>query len=98
MTYEQSVKFFYDLEKIGWKLDRENARIPPPSGRTTKPIYLRPHRRHDGKGSVTAMLESIVRAAGLRTGMYTSPHLIDLRERICVDREMIGGEALVSLV
>jgi dihydrofolate synthase/folylpolyglutamate synthase len=36
----------------------------------------------NGKGSVAAMLESILRAAGLRTGLYTSPHLVEIRERI----------------
>lgn len=36
----------------------------------------------NGKGSVAAMLESILRAAGLRTGIYTSPHLVDFTERI----------------
>jgi dihydrofolate synthase/folylpolyglutamate synthase len=38
----------------------------------------------NGKGSVAAMLESVLRAAGLRTGLYTSPHLIEIRERIQV--------------
>ncbi len=43
----------------------------------------------NGKGSVCAMAEAILRAAGLRTGLYTSPHLLDLRERI-----RIGGAAI----
>src|SRR5258706_788107 len=38
-----------------------------------------------GKGSVAAALESVMRASGYRTGLYTSPHLIDLRERIKID-------------
>ncbi len=45
----------------------------------------------NGKGSVAAMLEAIFRAAGWRTGLYTSPHLIRLGERIQVDREPISG-------
>ena len=44
----------------------------------------------NGKGSVCAMLDSICRAAGLKTGLFTSPHLITFRERIRVDGEMIG--------
>jgi len=47
----------------------------------------------NGKGSVCAMMDSIFRAAGLRSGLYTSPHLCDLRERIRVDGEMISREA-----
>src|SRR5258708_37052050 len=36
----------------------------------------------NGKGSVSAMLDSVARAAGLRTGLYTSPHLVRFNERI----------------
>lgn len=38
-----------------------------------------------GKGSTCAMVESMLRASGYRTGLYTSPHLIDVRERIRID-------------
>ncbi len=44
----------------------------------------------NGKGSVCAMLDSICRAAGLKTGLFTSPHLVTFRERVRVDGEMIG--------
>ncbi len=44
----------------------------------------------NGKGSVCAMLDSICRAAGMKTGLFTSPHLVTFRERIRVDGEMIG--------
>lgn len=43
----------------------------------------------NGKGSVSAMLESILRAAGRRTGLYTSPHLVKLGERVQVDRHLL---------
>lgn len=45
-----------------------------------------------GKGSTAAMLESILRAGGLRTGLYTSPHLHSYRERIRVNGEMISED------
>ena len=51
----------------------------------------------NGKGSVCAMLESILRSAGYRTGMFTSPHLQDFCERIRVDGDMISGEKLAAL-
>ncbi|MBI4397108.1 MAG: bifunctional folylpolyglutamate synthase/dihydrofolate synthase [Elusimicrobia bacterium] len=41
----------------------------------------------NGKGSVCAMVESILRSGGYRTGLFTSPHLVDVRERIRVNRE-----------
>lgn len=43
----------------------------------------------NGKGSVCAFLSSILQAAGYRTGRYTSPHLVDWRERICIDGNWI---------
>lgn len=51
-----------------------------------------------GKGSTTAMVDSILRAAGYKVGMYTSPHLHTFRERIRVQGEPIAEEALVALV
>jgi dihydrofolate synthase / folylpolyglutamate synthase len=46
----------------------------------------------NGKGSTAAMLESILRAAGLRTGLYTSPHLERINERIRIDGENISDQ------
>ena len=51
-----------------------------------------------GKGSTAAMIESILRAAGRRTGLYTSPHLHTFRERIRVCGEPISREAFAALV
>jgi dihydrofolate synthase/folylpolyglutamate synthase len=51
-----------------------------------------------GKGSVAALCESALRAAGYRVGLYTSPHLQDFRERIQVDRELIPETDFVALV
>jgi len=52
----------------------------------------------NGKGSTCAMLENIYRAAGLRTGLFTSPHLVSFRERIQVNRQLIPESDLVRLV
>ena len=52
----------------------------------------------NGKGSVSAMLESVLRASGLRTGLYTSPHLIRFNERIRVGGEMIPDADLIRLL
>jgi dihydrofolate synthase / folylpolyglutamate synthase len=50
----------------------------------------------NGKGSTAAMLESILRAAGLRTGLYTSPHLERINERIRINGEDISDEDFAS--
>ena len=51
----------------------------------------------DGKGSTSAMISSILRCSGVRTGLYTSPHIIDFNERISVDGENISDEDLSRL-
>jgi dihydrofolate synthase/folylpolyglutamate synthase len=65
-----------------------------------------PHERYPclliagtkGKGSTAAFLEAILRSAGLRTGLYTSPHLHTWRERIQVDRQLITKAEMVAWV
>ncbi|HVU19019.1 MAG TPA: folylpolyglutamate synthase/dihydrofolate synthase family protein [Candidatus Didemnitutus sp.] len=51
----------------------------------------------NGKGSVAAMLESIFRHAGHRTGLYTSPHLVKLGERVQVNRRLLREDEIVAL-
>ncbi|MBR5900967.1 bifunctional folylpolyglutamate synthase/dihydrofolate synthase [bacterium] len=51
----------------------------------------------NGKGSTCAFLDSILKEAGLKHGLFTSPHLIDLRERIKIDGEMIGEKRFEEL-
>src|SRR5437773_6073580 len=50
----------------------------------------------NGKGSVAAMLAAMLKAAGRRVGLYTSPHLVSFRERIRVNGEAIGTDAVVD--
>ena len=52
----------------------------------------------NGKGSVAHMLSAILQSAGFKTGLYTSPHLIDFRERIRINSEMIPEESVVGFV
>lgn len=69
-------------------------------------FFGHPHRKFrsihvggtNGKGSVSHNLASILQEQGYRTGLYTSPHLADFRERIRVDGEMIPEEAVVDFV
>jgi dihydrofolate synthase/folylpolyglutamate synthase len=52
----------------------------------------------NGKGSVSHMLASVLQEAGYKTGLYTSPHLKDFRERIRINGEMISEDAVVQFV
>jgi folylpolyglutamate synthase/dihydrofolate synthase len=64
-----------------------------------------PHRAYpvvhvtgtNGKTSTTRMIESLLRERGLRTGRFTSPHLVSMRERICIDGEPLSAERFVEL-
>src|SRR5262245_54867011 len=90
------------LEKIGIKLGLRNIKVilealgqPQNSFRS---ILI---AGTNGKGSTGAMLESILRKQGFKTGYYTSPHLIDIRERIQINRQLISPqefEAVLSTV
>lgn len=51
----------------------------------------------NGKGSTAIMIEALLRASGLRTGRFSSPHLMDVRERICIDGEPISEEGFVRV-
>ncbi len=69
-------------------------------------FFEQPQRRYavvhvggtNGKGSVCALLASMLRAAGLRVGLYTSPHLVSFHERVQVDGVPISDDALLSLL
>jgi len=52
----------------------------------------------NGKGSVSHMLAAILQTAGYKTGLYTSPHLLDFRERIRINGEMIPQQEVVEFV
>ncbi len=52
----------------------------------------------NGKGSTAIMIDALLRALGLRTGRYTSPHLTQLTERICIDGEPMPDDAFDALV
>lgn len=80
---------FFDLRRVKRLLDA----LSNPDGR-----FLSIHvAGTKGKGSTSAMLASILRQAGYRTGLYTSPHLHSFRERIQVDGELIGEQDLADL-
>ena len=52
----------------------------------------------NGKGSTSHMLAAILQTAGYKTGLYTSPHLRDFRERIRIDGEMISEQHVIDFV
>ena len=52
----------------------------------------------NGKGSVSSLIASVLKESGLKTGLFTSPHLVDFRERIRIDGQMISEEVVVEFI
>jgi dihydrofolate synthase/folylpolyglutamate synthase len=99
MTYQESLEYLYSLARLGIKLGLENTtRLLDYFGNPqlkTPTIHI---AGTNGKGSTSAFVESILRASGYRVGLYTSPHILDFRERIQIDRQLISPEELVHWV
>src|SRR5260370_26193424 len=95
MNYDESVRFLYslgnELQTAKFGLDRLTQLLkalgdPQRNGRFVHVAGT------NGKGSTSAMIEAGLRAAGVRTGLYTSPHLIEPTERI-----QIAGHSVSEL-
>ena len=97
MRYEEAVDWVYSTQLFGMKLGLESiadvlsALSVPLEGQRFVHVA-----GTNGKGSVCAMAESVLREAGYRTGLFTSPHLISYRERIVVDGEMVPEELVAA--
>ncbi len=97
-SYARVLRELFGLRRFGVKLDLSRPRAA--AARLGNP-HLRLPVLHvagtNGKGSVAAFSESILRAAGLKTGLYTSPHLCRFTERIRVDGQEIPKGEVVRL-
>jgi dihydrofolate synthase/folylpolyglutamate synthase len=108
LTYKEALAYIYsftDYEKksayryapehfdLG-RMERLTALLDNPQQRF-KAIHIAGTK---GKGSTAAMIASILRAAGYKTGLYTSPHLHTFRERIQLDGQLISEEAVADLI
>ena len=99
MTYSAAIQFLYDLRWFGAKFGLTNTfKLAALAGNPQGKLRFIHVAGTNGKGSTCAMLESIYRAAGLRVGLFTSPHLVAFSERIQVDRHPIPRSDVVRLV
>lgn len=102
-TYQQVLDFLYSqlpmFQRTGAAAYKDNL----DNTILLDELFGHPHRSFktihvagtNGKGSVSHMLASVLQEAGYKTGLYTSPHLKDFRERIRVNGDMITEEAVV---
>jgi len=106
MNYEQTLEFLFSqlpayhrIGKAAYKNDLKNTIA-------LDNYFSNPHLKYrtihvagtNGKGSVSHMIASILQEAGYKTGLYTSPHLKDFRERIKVNGKMIAENDVVTFV
>ena len=104
-SYQENLAWLYRLQRFGIKLGLENMErllreldVPAGPDQKARGESGTPQSRTihvagtNGKGSVCAMAESICRAHGLRTGLFTSPHLVSFRERIQINGKLISEE------
>ena len=106
MNYSQAVQYLYDsaplFQNIGAAAYKEGL------GNTLvlDAHFSHPHRKYrtihvggtNGKGSVSHTLAAILQAQGYRVGLYTSPHLVDFRERIRINGKPISQQRIVEFV
>lgn len=98
MTYDGAIRFLYDLQLFGAKFGLENTRrLASLAGNPQEKLRFIHVAGTNGKGSVCAMLESIYRASGHQTGLYTSPHLVHFGERIRVGNQNVDEQDIVAL-
>ncbi len=91
MTPAESRDYLGQLQHFGIKLGLENIAALCAALGNPQNQFLSLHvAGTNGKGSVSAMLDAIMRRHGLKTGLYTSPHLVRVEERIRVDGRMIA--------
>jgi dihydrofolate synthase / folylpolyglutamate synthase len=92
---QSPLEYLFGLEQFGIKFGLDNIRTLVAALDHPDRAYRIAHiAGTNGKGSVTAIVDTAVRAAGYRTGRYTSPHLVDLAERFVIDGSPVDAERL----
>ena len=106
MTYEETIEYLYNsvpmFQKVGASAYKEGLE----NTLALDNHFNHPHRKFktihvagtNGKGSCSHTLAAILQAEGYKVGLYTSPHLIDFRERIRINGECISREYVVNFV
>lgn len=99
MNYDQATDYLFNLSTFGWKLGLEKIKSMLNELGNPQDKYRTIHvAGTNGKGSTCAMIESILRSAGYKTGLYTSPHLVYVGERIRCNGKCIAKDDLVNYI
>ena len=97
MTYQEAVDYIDETPKFTKKnsLDHTRAFLQR-LGDPQEKMKLLHVAGTNGKGSVCSFLASMLHAAGKRTGLFISPHLVDINERFVIDEDQVSDEAFLA--
>lgn len=106
MTYDETISYLYSQMPPYQRVGGAAYKPGLDTARSLDSLFGSPHHRFrsihvagtNGKGSVSHTLATVLQQSGYRVGLYTSPHLIDFRERIRVNGQMIPRDAVVDFV
>jgi dihydrofolate synthase / folylpolyglutamate synthase len=106
MDYQQTIDYLFENLPMFHRVGPAALKNNLDNTLALDKAYGNPHRQYktihvagtNGKGSVSHTLASVLQCAGYKTGLFTSPHLKDFRERIKVNGEMITKEAVVDFI
>jgi len=106
MTYDEAIHFLFTSLPIFQRVGGSAYKANLDNTHKLDTYFGHPHRKFhtihvagtNGKGSTSHMLAAILQTAGYKTGLYTSPHLLDFRERIKVNGQMITEQEVIDFV
>lgn len=99
MSDSSVIEYLYGLQKHGIKLGLETMRILLDRvGNPHRSLRVLHIGGTNGKGSTAAMVASMLQRSGRRIGLYTSPHLVEFRERIRVDGCIITEDQVAKMI
>ena len=106
MTYREAIDFLFTSLPMYQRQGKAAYKSNLDNTHRLDQAFGHPHRNYptihvagtNGKGSVSHMIASVLQASGLKTGLYTSPHLLDFRERIRINGQAIPEEEVSAFV
>ena len=106
MNYQETLNYLYTSAPLFQQVGKDAYKAGLETTNKLDAYFGHPHRSFrtihvagtNGKGSCSHTLAAILQSAGYRVGLYTSPHLVDFRERIRVNGEMVSEEFVIGFV
>lgn len=106
MNYQETIEYLFNSTPV---FEKVGAKAYKPGLQTTETLdkhFGHPHRQFksihvagtNGKGSCSHTLAAILQSEGYKVGLFTSPHLVDFRERIQVNGECISEQYIIDFV